>query len=74
MVSVTDFIHHIWRIDLFFAIRHDDPKKARNCLIVGIVLAVIPFIIPILMLATIPDYSFEEEWVYQIGKDNLGWV
>ena len=58
----------------FFAIRHDDPKKARNCLIVGIVLAAIPFIIPILMLATIPDYSIEEEWVYQIGKDNLGWV
>ncbi len=29
----------------YFAIRHDDPKKAKNCLILGIVLTVLPFIV-----------------------------
>jgi len=36
----------------FFVIREDDPKKARNCLLLGIVLAVIPFllfVVPILI-------------------------
>ncbi len=58
----------------YFAIRHDDPKKARNCLILGIVLAVIPFIIPLTILLMIPEYNFEEEWMYQIGDENLGWI
>ena len=58
----------------FFAIRRDDPKKARNCLILGIILAVIPFIIPLTILLMIPEYNFEEEWMYQIGDENLGWI
>ena len=58
----------------YFAIRHDDPKKARNCLIVGIILAILPFIIPLSILLMIPEYDFEEEWAYQIGNENLGWV
>jgi len=58
----------------YFAIRHDDPKKARNCLILGIILAVIPFIIPLTILLMIPEYNFEEEWMYQIGDENLGWI
>ncbi len=36
----------------FFVIREDDPKKARNCLLLGIALAVIPFllfVVPILI-------------------------
>jgi len=58
----------------FFAIRYDDPKKARNCLIIGIVLTITPLIIPLIILIMMPEYSFEKEWMYQIGKDNLGWV
>jgi len=32
----------------FFVIREDDPKKARNCLLLGIALAVIPFLLFVL--------------------------
>lgn len=58
----------------YFAIRHDDPKKARNCLILGIILAVLPLIIPLSILLMIPEYNFEEEWMYQIGDEKLGWI
>lgn len=40
----------------YFAIRDDDPKKAKSCLLLGIVLAAIPvllFAIPILIGITI---------------------
>jgi hypothetical protein len=40
----------------FFVIREDDPKKARNCLYLGIILAAIPvllIIIPILVGITL---------------------
>lgn len=40
----------------FFVIREDDPKKARNCLLLGIVLAAIPlllFVVPILIGITL---------------------
>jgi hypothetical protein len=40
----------------FFVIREDDPKKARNCLYLGIILAAIPvmlIVIPILVGITL---------------------
>jgi len=40
----------------FFIIREDDPRKARNCLYLGLVLAVIPillFVVPVLIGITI---------------------
>lgn len=40
----------------FFVIREDDPKKARNCLYLGIILCVIPLllvVIPILVGITL---------------------
>lgn len=40
----------------FFVIREDDPKKARNCLYLGIILAAIPvvlIVIPILVGVTL---------------------
>ena len=40
----------------YFAIRDDDPKKARSCLFLGIVLAAIPillFVVPVLVGITI---------------------
>ena len=40
----------------FFVIKEDDPKKARNCLYLGMILAVIPvllIVIPILVGITL---------------------
>ena len=40
----------------FFVIREDDPKKARNCLFLGMILAAIPvllIIVPILVGITL---------------------
>jgi len=40
----------------FFVIKEDDPKKARNCLYLGIILAAVPIIlilIPLLIGITI---------------------
>jgi len=31
----------------YFLIRHDDPKKAKNCIIIGIILTVGEFFVPI---------------------------
>lgn len=39
----------------YFAIRHDDPKKAKNCLILGIVLTVLPFIV-LVFLGAVPFF------------------
>ncbi|MGI0045626.1 MAG: hypothetical protein ACREBB_00350 [Nitrosotalea sp.] len=40
----------------YFVIRDDDPKKARSCLLLGILLAAIPvllFVVPVLVGITI---------------------
>ena len=45
----------------YFAIKYDDPKKARNCLFLGIILTVIPIvmmIIPFLFFSVI-EFSTE---------------
>jgi hypothetical protein len=34
----------------FFVIKEDDPKKARNCLYLGIILAAIPIILVVIPL------------------------
>ena len=50
------FFNIIGGVIAFFVIRDDDPKKARNCLYLGIVLAVIPvllIVVPILIGITI---------------------
>ncbi len=38
-------------------IRDDDPKKAKNCLIIGIILTVVPIIIGIILIV-VPIYRF----------------
>lgn len=42
----------------YFAIRYDDAKKARNCLILGTILFVIPFLIPILIMWSLGSTEF----------------
>ena len=38
----------------YWILRHDDPKKAKKCLYVGIALAIIGIIINILIVTQIP--------------------
>ncbi|MDE1766174.1 MAG: hypothetical protein KGI27_07865 [Thaumarchaeota archaeon] len=44
----------------YFVIRDDDPKKARSCLLLGILLAAIPvllFVVPVLVgIAVLPHF------------------
>ncbi len=44
----------------YFAIRDDDPKRAKSCLLLGIILAVIPillFVVPVLVgVAILPHF------------------
>lgn len=49
------FLGLIGGIIAYFVLRQDDPKKARNCLYLGIVLAIIGIIINILVLTQIPE-------------------
>ena len=48
------FFGVIGGIIAFFILRQDDPRKARNCLYLGIVFMIIGIILNILIAATIP--------------------
>ena len=52
----------------WFAIRYDDPRKARNCLLLGIVLTAIPIIlmiIPLLIFSSTTEFSIEPSNPYR---------
>ena len=38
----------------FFILRHDDPRKAKNCLYLGLALMVVGIILNIFLVASIP--------------------
>jgi len=48
------FFGMIGGIIAFFILRRDDPRKARNCLYVGIVFMIIGIILNIMIAATVP--------------------
>ena len=48
------FFGMIGGIIAFFILRRDDPRKARNCLYIGIVFMVIGIILNIMIAATVP--------------------
>ncbi len=48
------FLGLIGGIIAFFILRQDDPKKAKNCLFLGIILAIIGLVFNILILTQIP--------------------
>ncbi len=48
------FFGVIGGIIAFFIIRNDDPRKAKNCLYLGLVLIVIGIILNIFLVASIP--------------------
>ena len=39
----------------YFVLRQDDPQKAKNCLYLGIILAIIGMILNLLVLTQIPE-------------------
>ena len=41
----------------YWILRHDDPKKAKNCLYIGIVLAIIGIVINIFIVTQIPGLA-----------------
>ena len=49
------FFGVIGGIIAFFVIRGDDPRKARNCLYLGIVFMIIGIILNIFMAASLPS-------------------
>ncbi len=49
------FLGLIGGIIAYFVLRQDDPKKAKNCLYLGIVLAIIGIMINMLVLTQIPE-------------------
>ncbi len=48
------FLGLIGGVIAFFVLRNDDPKKAKNCLYLGIVLALIGIFLNILIVTQIP--------------------
>ena len=54
------FLSLIGGIIAYFILRHDDPKKAKNCLYLGIILQAIGFLVNVFVLTQIPgiDQSF----------------
>ena len=56
----------------YFAIRDDDPKKAKSCLLLGLVLAAIPillFVLPILIGITILPH-----FIPQIPMQHMNYI
>jgi uncharacterized membrane protein YeaQ/YmgE (transglycosylase-associated protein family) len=49
------FLGLIGGLIAFFVLRQDDPSKAKNCLYLGIVLAIIGLMFNILILTQIPE-------------------
>ncbi len=49
------FFGIIGGIIAFFILRQDDPRKARNCLYLGIALMVAGIILNVILVATIPQ-------------------
>lgn len=49
------FLGLIGGIIAYFVLRQDDPRKAKNCLYLGIVLAIIGLLLNVLLLSQIPD-------------------
>ena len=51
------FVGLIGGIIAYLVLRHDDPKKAKKCLYVGIVLAIVGIVINILIVTQIPGLA-----------------
>ena len=59
------FIGLIGGIIAYFVLRHDDPKKAKNCLYLGIILAIIGLSLNLLFAAQLSE--FEQNFSFDIN-------
>jgi uncharacterized membrane protein YeaQ/YmgE (transglycosylase-associated protein family) len=53
------FIGIIGGIIAYFVLRHDDPKKAKNCLYLGIIMAIIGIVINLIFGAQLMELEPE---------------
>ena len=51
------FLGLIGGIIAYFVLRQDDSRKAKNCLYLGIVLAIIGMLLNVLILTQIPEFD-----------------
>ena len=49
------FVGLIGGVIAYWILRHDDPKKAKKCVYIGIVLAIVGIVINILVMTQITD-------------------
>ena len=60
------FLGLIGGVIAYFVLRHDDPKKAKNCLYLGIVLAVIGIIFNLIFASQLSQ--FEQDFAIDINQ------
>ncbi len=60
------FLGLIGGVIAYFVLRHDDPKKAKNCLYLGIVLAVIGIIFNLIFASQLSQ--FEQDFGIDINQ------
>lgn len=41
----------------YVVVRHDDPRLAKNCLVIGIAITVLLWVVPALLLALVPSLA-----------------
>ena len=51
------FVGLIGGVIAYFILRHDEPKKAKNCIYIGIILAAVGIVINILIGTQIPSMT-----------------
>lgn len=49
------FLGLIGGVIAFFILRHDDPRKAKNCLYLGVVLMIIGLVLNLILASSLPD-------------------
>ena len=51
------FLGWIGGLIAYFILRRDDPRKAKNCLYLGIVLGIVGLILNIIIIAQMPEFT-----------------
>jgi uncharacterized membrane protein YeaQ/YmgE (transglycosylase-associated protein family) len=51
------FLGWIGGIIAYFILRRDDPRKAKNCLYLGIVLGIVGIILNIIIISQMPEFT-----------------
>jgi uncharacterized membrane protein YeaQ/YmgE (transglycosylase-associated protein family) len=51
------FLGWIGGIIAYFILRRDDPRKAKNCLYLGIILGIVGIILNIIIIAQMPEFT-----------------